>query len=197
MQFLARIPTWAYVAAGAALVAAQILILYLFGQPFISLTGHMLLWVNNPAGPDSSQQLADWYSFSHIIHGFLFYWLLTWLFPRAPLGARVLGAMGLEISWELLENTPMVIHAYRAQALARGYSGDSILNSVSDTCMMLIGFLLASRIKARFIATLAIAFEIFTGYMIHDGLALNILNFAYQVPAVHEWQASPSPARPL
>jgi hypothetical protein len=85
--------------------------------------------------------LADWYSFSHLIHGFIFFGLLHFAAPRLPLGARLLIAMGIEIGWEITENTPMVIQHYRQQALAAGYRGDSILNSLSDTLMMSTGFL--------------------------------------------------------
>src|SRR5689334_4621408 len=125
-------PIW-YSAIGAVLVAAQIAVLHAYGQPFTAASGRILLWVNDPISADNSQQLADWYSFSHIIHGFIFYGLLRWAAPRAPFGVRLLVAMGVEVTWELMENTPAVIRHYRQQALAAGYTGDSILNSLSDT----------------------------------------------------------------
>jgi hypothetical protein len=98
-------------------------------------------------------------------------------------------AMGVEIGWEIAENSPFVIDAYRRQALAAGYVGDSILNSVSDTVMMSCGFFIASRLRTAYVVALGIAFELMTGFMIRDGLALNILNFAVPIQAVHEWQS--------
>ena len=136
-----------------------------------------------------SQELADWYSFSHIIHGFIFYGLLRLAAPWLPLPARLLIAMGIEIGWEIAENSPLVINAYRQQALAAGYTGDSILNSVSDTTMMAAGFFIASRLPARYVVALAIALEIFTAAMIRDGLTFNVLNFVAPVKAIHDWQA--------
>jgi len=158
------------------------------GQPWIAADGVVRLRESDPFSPRMSQELADWYSFSHLIHGFIFFWLTRWLFLRLPLPARLLICMGVEISWELAENSPFVINQYRKQALAAGYVGDSILNSVSDVVMMSTGFLIASRLKARYVIALALAFEIMTGVIIHDGLFFNILNFAYPIQAVHDWQ---------
>jgi hypothetical protein len=188
-----RQPLW-YFAIAAALLAMQIAVLHLFGQPLIAASGRILPWVNDPFSADTSQQLADWYSFSHIIHGFIFYGLLKLAAPRLPVGARLLIAMGIEIAWELTENTPMVIRHYREQALAVGYSGDSILNSVSDTVMMLAGFLLASRLKWPSVVALAISLEIFTAFAIRDNLTLNVVNLTAPadwppIHAIHHWQA--------
>src|SRR5689334_526838 len=99
-------------AAVAALIVGQIVVLHAYGQPFVSATCRILLWVNDPFSPETSQQLADWYSFSHIIHGFIFFGLLHLVAPRLPVGARLLIAMSLEIAWELTENTPAVIQHY-------------------------------------------------------------------------------------
>lgn len=196
MGTLNRIPVLGYAIAAAALVAAQIAVLSLFGQPFLPASGRVLLWVGNPFSPDNSQQLSDWYTFSHIIHGFLFYWLTKLVAPRLPLAARLLIAMGLEIGWEILENTPMVIQAYRHQALAVGYAGDSILNSLMDTLMMTLGFFFTWKVKARYVAALAIAMELLTASQIRDGLALNILGFAGAPKMIQDWQAGYAPKIP-
>ncbi len=184
----------AYGAAAAVLVAVQIAVLHAFGQPFFAASGRILLWVNDPFSPDMSQQLADWYSFSHLIHGFIFFGLLYLVAPRLPLGARLLIAMGTQIGWEITENTPMVIQHYRQQALAAGYRGDSILNSLSDTTMMCTGFFIASRLRARYVVAIALAFEIFTACTIRDNLTLNVINLIAPsnwapIGAIHAWQA--------
>ena len=183
-------PVWAYALGAAALVAVQIAVLHTLGQPFVAASGRILLWVGNPFSPDTSQQLADWYSFSHIIHGFIFFWLLKLVAPRLPLPARLAVAMGIEIAWEITENSPAVIQHYRQQAIAAGYVGDSILNSVSDTVMMSCGFFFASRVRARIVIALALVLEIFTAVMIRDNLTLNVLGLlAPPIPAIHDWQA--------
>jgi hypothetical protein len=169
-------------------------VLHHLGQPFIAASGHIRLWANDPLSPDMSQQLADWYSFSHIIHGFIFFGLLRLIAPRLPVPLRLLIAMSIEIAWEITENSPAVIQHYRQQALAAGYVGDSILNSVSDTVMMTCGFLLASRLRARTVIALALGFEIFTAVMIRDNLTLNVMGLVLPsqwapMPAIHRWQA--------
>jgi len=187
-------PAWRYALAAAALAAIQALILHHLGQPFIGASGRILLWVSDPFSPDTSQQLTDWYSFSHIIHGFIFFWVLKLAAPRLPLPARLLIAMGIEIAWEITENSPAVIAHYRQQAIAAGYVGDSILNSVSDTVMMSAGFVFASRVRARIVIVLALVFEIFTGCMIRDNLTLNVIGLVAPsgwapMRAIHDWQA--------
>lgn len=183
-----------YAIAALALICIQIAVLHTLGQPFLAASGQILLWVNDPWSPDMSQQLADWYSFSHVIHGFVFFWMLRLVAPRLPLAARLLLAMGVEIGWEIMENSPAIIQHYRQQALAAGYAGDSILNSVSDTAMMSAGFLFASRVPGRYVIALAVAFELFTGVMIRDNLTLNVINLIAPsgwapIAAIHDWQA--------
>src|SRR3989344_7898267 len=128
---------------GALLIAAQALVLYLMGQPTICTCGYVKVWEGAVLSSGNSQHLIDWYTFSHIIHGFLFYLGLWFFFPRLSMPKRFLLALTLEVGWEMFENTPMVIEHYRQQALAQGYIGDSIINSISDTIAMVIGFLIA------------------------------------------------------
>src|SRR5262249_54487821 len=78
-----------YCGIAVLLLTTQIVVLHLYGQPFTSATGRILLWVNDPFSPETSQQLADWYSFSHIIHGFIFFGLLHLVAPRLPVAARL------------------------------------------------------------------------------------------------------------
>lgn len=189
-----RLPAWIYPAGAVALLGAQVLVLHAFGQPWMAASGHLRLWVGDPLSADTSQQLADWYSFSHIIHGFIFFWLLKLFAPQLPLAARLLLGMGIEIGWEITENTPAIIHHYRQQALAAGYVGDSILNSLSDTAMMSGGFFLASRVRGRIVLALALGFELFTAIAIRDNLSLNVLGLLAPpdwtpVHAIHDWQA--------
>ncbi len=172
-----------------ALILAQIVILALLGQPLISASGHIYLWAGDVKSVESSQQLFDWYTASHIIHGFIFYWLLRYFFPRLSFLQRLLMATSVEIGWEVLENTPWLIEHYREQALAQGYYGDSILNSVSDTLAAVLGFFLASRLPVYLSIALVLALEAFVGYQIRDNLTLNVVGLFHQFDVISRWQA--------
>jgi hypothetical protein len=179
---------WIYGAA-AALLAAQVAVLHAFGQPFFAASGHLMLWVNDPFSPDMSQQLADWYSFSHIIHGFLFYfafWLIT---QRLSLGQRFLAAVTVEAAWEVFENTDFIINRYREATISLDYYGDSIVNSISDILFMVMGFFGAAYLPVWTTVVIALAMELGVGYMIRDNLVLNILMLIYPLNTVREWQA--------
>lgn len=177
---------WLFLALGLVLIQASVL--FFLGQPPICTCGYIKLWEGVVQSAGTSQHLSDWYTFSHIIHGILFYGLLSLFFPRMPVFWRLLMAMGIEITWEISENTPYVIEVYRKQALARGYMGDSILNSVSDTCSMILGFIIARKAPLLFTICLVIFLELFVGYMIHDNLTLNILNFIHPIDFITKWQ---------
>jgi hypothetical protein len=184
-------PAVRVVAGALGIAAVQATILSIMGQPPLCECGTVRLFAANVLSPENSQQLADWYTFSHVIHGFLFYALLSWLFPQTGIGVRLLIALGIEAGWEIVENTPMVIEHYRAQALAAGYAGDSVLNSLADTAAALLGFLAARRLPILLVVALAIGMEVFTSVMIHDGLTLNVLQLVYPhpIPFLSAWQA--------
>lgn len=178
-----------YITAGA-LIALQASLLYLFGQPATCTCGVVKLWEGVVNSVGNSQQFTDWYTFSHIIHGFIFYGILRLLFPKMSVAQRFTLAVGIEVAWEITENTPWLIEHYRQQALAVGYSGDSILNSVMDTLAMCFGFLMARKLPVAVIVGIAIALEVWTGYVIRDNLTLNTVNLIYQFPVIKEWQGA-------
>ena len=182
-------PPVVWLLAVAALMATQGLVLYAYGQPPICTCGTVRLWAGQVLGPENSQQITDWYSFSHVIHGIGFCFLLWLIAPRAPVLLRLALAVGLEVGWEVLENTPFIIERYRQQALAQGYVGDSILNSLSDTVCAIGGFFLARLLPVRGSIALVVALEVFVGIMIHDNLTLNIIQLIHPVPAISAWQA--------
>lgn len=172
----------------ATVLAVQAFALHLYGQPTICACGTIRLWAGDVLGPENSQQLTDWYTFSHVIHGLIFYALTTLALPRAPLLVRFALALGVEATWELIENSPTVIEHYRQQALAQGYVGDSVLNSCSDTVAAAFGFLLARLLPTRAAIGLAVAFELFTAVMVRDNLTLNVIQLIHPVPAIAAWQ---------
>jgi hypothetical protein len=174
-------------AIGAIVLFAAIEIAW--GRPPLCPCGHIALWAGDPNSPENSQQLSDWYSLSHIIHGFLFYGLLWSILPgRLRLWALPLAVL-IEGGWELLENSPIIIDRYRAATIAVGYSGDSILNSMSDIVMMMIGFAIARRLPLWATVALAIFFELLALAVIRDNLTLNVLMLVHPIDAIRAWQA--------
>jgi hypothetical protein len=175
-------------AAVGALMAATGLVLLFMGRVPICQCGYVSLWHGQVNSSGNSQHLSDWYTFSHVIHGFGFYALLWLVGRRWPIGLRLAAAVLLEASWELLENTDMVINRYREATIALDYYGDSVLNSLSDIGAMVLGFVLAARLPVWFIVAATIVMELAVGYLIRDNLALNILMLLYPIEAVRQWQ---------
>ncbi|MGF9565780.1 DUF2585 domain-containing protein [Neorhizobium sp. JUb45] len=172
------------------LFIAQIGILYFMGRIPICECGYIKLFEPGVNSPGNSQHIADWYTPSHIIHGFLFYGLGWLVLRRAPLSARFSLAVLIEAGWEILENSPLIIDRYRSATMALGYNGDSILNSAMDTVSMALGFFVAARLPVWMTVAIAIFFELLTGYLIRDNLTLNVLMLVSPVDAVREWQSA-------
>ncbi|MEA3081138.1 MAG: hypothetical protein QOD54_806 [Sphingomonadales bacterium] len=164
-------------------------ILLAMGRNPICTCGTVDLWVGTRDSPKTSQMLADWYSLSHIVHGLLFYAALWLVARRLDVGWRFLIALFIEASWEVIENTPMVIDRYRATTAALGYTGDSVINSMSDILMMAVGFLLARKLPLWASIVLLAALEIVPLFVIRDNLALNIIALIAPNPAIGAWQA--------
>ena len=178
-----------YLLLAAGFVALQALVLLAMGQPPICACGSVNLWHGLASSPETSQHLTDWYTYSHVLHGFGFYLLLWLVAPRLPIGLRFAIALGLEAGWEMVENTPFIIERYREQALARGYSGDSIVNSVFDTLAAGLGFLLARLLPVRATVGLLIGIELGLAYLIRDNLTLNIIQLVSPSEVISAWQA--------
>lgn len=178
-------------AVALALFLAQLLVLHLMGRIPICECGYVKLFEPGANTPGNSQHLADWYTPSHIIHGFLFYWFARLLFPGASFAARLSFAVLIEAAWEVAENSPLVIERYRTATMALGYSGDSILNSGMDTLFMALGFLFAARMPVWVTVAAAIFFEVLTAVLIRDNLTLNVVMLVWPVQAVLDWQNAP------
>jgi hypothetical protein len=178
---------WGGIAVGA--IALQALVLWAMGRVPICTCGYVKLWHGVPLSAENSQHIFDWYSFSHVIHGFLFYWILTKLAPRLRPEVRFALAVIVEAAWEVLENSPVVIDRYRTATISLDYYGDSIVNSVSDALCSALGFVLARRLPVVATIGLAIAMELFVLYFIRDNLTLNILMLLYPLDAIRRWQA--------
>ena len=171
------------------LVLAAAAILLAMGRPPICTCGRVTLWVSSSTSPETSQMLADWYSASHIVHGFLFFGLLWLVARRLPVATRLLIAILIESGWEIAENSPITINRYRSATAAIGYSGDSVLNSVSDIVMMIAGFLLARRLPLWTAVAVVILLELIPLFVIRDNLTLNIIMLLRPIDAIRTWQA--------
>ena len=176
-------------ALAVAFVVVQVFALWSMGLPVICSCGFVDLWHGNPSGPQTSQHLVDWYTYTHVIHGFGFYLLLWLIAPRMSFAMRLALAVGLEAGWEILENTPIVMERYRQSALARGYFGDSVVNSASDTVAMIVGFILARVLPVWASVGLVAAIELFLGFMIRDNFTLNVIQLIYPTEAISMWQS--------
>lgn len=172
----------------ALIILVQVIVERLMGRVWICECGVVKFWEGEVHSSGNSQQIADWYTPSHIIHGFLFYGLGFLILRRAPLSLR-LGLAGLiEAGWELLENSPIIIERYRSATMAYDYVGDSILNSGMDTVWMTLGFLAAWKLPVKVTIALAIAAEIATAFIIRDNLTLNVIMLIYPIEAIKVWQ---------
>ena len=163
------------------------------GRLLFGPDGRFGWWEGNIWSSGQSQRFADPYSFSHVVHGLLFYALLWLVARRVPVRYRFLTAVLLEAGWEVLENSPLIINRYRAVTISLGYVGDSVLNSLSDVLMMSLGYLLAARSRVWVSVALVVGMELGMLLWVRDNLTLNIIMLVHPIEAIRAWQMGGQP----
>lgn len=166
----------------------MIVLLRAQGRMFLCACGYFDIWTSDTCSSNNSQQLFDPYSFTHVLHGFLFFWLITLLFRRLAASWQFWLALLLESSWEVFENTSFVINKYRSETAALGYQGDTVVNSLGDLTCAVAGFLVARRLGLRWSLLVFLLLEVALTLWIHDSLLLQILMLVRPVEAIKSWQ---------
>jgi len=184
-----RSSSYIYILAVIAILAFTALVELRMGRPPFCKCGIIRPWSGEIWSNQNSQQLADPYTFTHILHGVLIY-ALVWLIgrKRLPARGRFVAAVVLECGWELFENTDFIIRRYRDVTISLDYFGDSVFNSIGDVCAMMTGYFVASKVPVRITVVGGLLLDLFLLFWFRDSLAINILMLIYPVEGIKNWQ---------
>ncbi len=177
-------PVWVM----ALTMVAMVFLLRWLGRIWWCACGQWNLWAGDIWSSHNSQHILDPYSFTHVLHGVAFFWILAWLFKRMPFSWRLALAMALEAAWEVAENAPFIIQRYREATIGLGYEGDSVLNSLSDVVCCVMGVVIARYAGFRWSLVLFVVVEAGLAFWVRDNLSLNIIMLLWPIDAIKQWQ---------
>ncbi len=174
-------------AAGLVFILTVVALRYM-GRNWWCDCGRLTLFVIDPNTAHNSQHLCDWYAFTHLLHGVIFFWALKWVIPQMAVSWKLLIAVTVESLWEVVENSPMVIDRYRTATAALGYQGDSLVNSIGDLLFCIVGFFLARTVGWRWSLVMFVVVELGLLWAIRDNLTLNVVMLLWPMEAIKQWQ---------
>jgi hypothetical protein len=178
---------WAWLATGVVLITT-VLLLRAEGRLLICSCGRLSVWAGQVCSANNSQQFLDPYSFTHVLHGFLYAWLLALVAPRLTAAWQFWCAVALGAAWEVLENSDFIINRYRTETAALGYQGDTIVNSLGDVLCCMVGFMIARRLGWRRSVLVFLGLELVLLIWIRDSLLLEILMLIHPIGILKAWQ---------
>jgi hypothetical protein len=178
---------WPALTIVAAFVATALL-LRVEGRLWLCACGSIKLWSSQVCSANNSQHFLDPYSFTHLLHGFLFFWLIAWLLGRISGGWQLALAVAVEACWEVFENSNFIIDRYRSETAALGYTGDTVVNSFGDILCCLVGFTIARRLGLRRSLVVFAVLEVVLIFWIRDSLLLEILMLVFPIEAIKALQ---------
>lgn len=176
------------VAAIIGLIGVSAIVLWWQGRVLWCQAGDYTPWSWHIWTTHNSQHVIDPYTFTHILHGVLEFWLIGLVFSRMPLAWRLVLAVAIESLWEVAENSSFVIERYRAVTLSLDYYGDSMINSVADIVSCLTGFVIASKLRFWRSLVFFAATELALILTIRDSLVINIIMLIWPIDALKAWQ---------
>ena len=168
--------------------AAAALLLRVEGRLWLCACGRIQVWSGQVCSANNSQHFLDPFSFTHVLHGFMFFWLIAWLFKRLSANWQLALAVAVEACWEVFENTNFIIDRYRSETAALGYNGDTVVNSFGDILSCLVGFIVARRLGLRRSLIVFAVLEVIMIFWIKDSLLLEILMLVVPIDALRAWQ---------
>jgi hypothetical protein len=181
-------PHWPWLATSVTVLAA-LGIARLLGRDWHCWCGVPWIWITDAWGDHASQHLLDAYALTHVLHGFLFFWLVAWLLPRLPVAWQLWIAVAVESAWEVLENTNFVIERYRQATASVEYNGDTVVNVAGDILATGLGFFVARRLGFRLTLALFVLIEVGLLLWIRDSLLLTVWMLASPSEFLKNWQA--------
>lgn len=171
-----------------AVLILTVLLLHSEGRLWICSCGKLQVWAGQVCSANNSQHFLDPYSFTHVLHGFLYLWLLLLIARRLAPAWQFWFSVTLACAWEVFENSDFIINRYRTETAALGYQGDTVVNSLGDILCCAAGFVVARRLGLRRSLIVFVCMELVLFVWIRDSLTLEILMLIHPIDALKAWQ---------